>query len=1162
MSVAIELEHGQPGLRLVEEGPGPQRLEPLVLEHGAVAAGIDVKVLEAAVTTVLAGGPDEVDPGWKYEALCRGENPDTYFPDRGAGRRLRALVDRCLGCPVQAPCLAAALAGGEREGVWGGTTGASRKRLRDVLREAGIMGVVGEQAYLAWQEPGADREPPLSSESRFTSLEPWPHQLAAVDAVCAEIANGGKCQVALATASGKTHVGLWVAERLGAQRVLVLVPNLALIAQTADIWAQATGRAVPPMLAVCSDTGELALEATTDPARVLEFLGQPGPAWVFATYQSSFVLAEAAGHFDLTVADEAHHLTGHIDKHYAAIVRREISTDRTLYMTATPRQFRRRKADVDLVGMDDLQAFGPRVFDFPLSEAVEAGVVADYRVVVAAVERDVFERVARRLADSEVDPHLLAGAIAVVRAMGELDLSSCLSFHTRVDRARSFSALVGKVAEALAEMRPPGPGWAGFVHGGASVRIRRRLLSRLADESTWGVLANAKALGEGVDLPTLDAVAIVDPKNAEADVVQATGRALRRPGKGRKDVGTVLLPVLLNDGADPDDPLAGVDERSAQLVAGVLRALRSHDSELSSRLDITRRQLGHKQMARPDAWAILRRKAARGLLRSRIQLWVPGGATGDIAGALALQVVRESTEVWEEAYGRLLAFVEQNGHARPAMAGPDAMAAGASTSLGAWCSRQRTLHKRGLLPAERSTLLESLPGWSWTPRDEGWWEKFDALADYVRVHGRFPTQAGNYTFEWKGHRVAQMVNEVRQAYKKDGRGNSSGWLHLFPDRIAALEALPGWVWNERDAEWEQHFAQLERWVDANGHADPRQGDLVDGFDIGRWVSKQRSRISGITYTDNRRGELRQEKLSDERVQRLRSLPGWIDNTRTAMWEEGFRLLRQYIDEHGQVPPQKKFLLGDFNIGRWIASQRHRYAKGTIEPERMRRLEEIPGWVWTPQSLAWPAAYERLVAFAEEHGSVLRLPEGKVDGFCLGGWATNQRRDHARGTLSSERTALLEQVPGWVWSVPEAKFERALAAVEAFVAREGHCAPYHSHREDGIPLRSWITRMRREHERGELTPERAAQLERLDGWTWDPPVTPEQERRHLWEGQFTRLHAWAAEHGHASPDQRVIYQGTRLGGWVNKQRAKYRRGVLSDERIARLESLPGWKWGKA
>jgi superfamily II DNA or RNA helicase len=1150
VSVAVELEQGQPGLRLVEERPGPARLEPVVLEAGAEAANIDVEVLGQAVDMALAGGPDEVARGWRREALCRGEDPDVFFPSQG-GRGMRSLVDRCLDCPVQAPCLAAALAGGEREGIWGGTTGASRKRLRDVLRDAGIMGVVGEQAYLAWQEPGADREPPAPAEKRFARLQPWPHQLAAVDVVCEAIADGGACQVALATASGKTHVGLWVAERLEARRVLVLVPSLSLIAQTAEIWAEASADEAPSMLAVCSDTGELSLEATTDPFRVVEFLEEaPGPVVVFGTYQSSPVLVDAACRFDLTIGDEAHHLAGHADKHYAAVVRGEIPTDRTLYMTATPRQFRRRKADVDLVGMDDVEAFGPRVFDFPLSEAVEAGVVADYRVVVAAVERDVFERVARRLEEADVDPHLLAGAIAVVRAMGELGLTSCLSFHTRVDRARNFSALVGKVAEALAEVRPPGPGWSGFVHGGASVRIRRRLLARLADDHTWGVLANAKALGEGVDLPTLDAVAIVDPKNAEADVIQATGRALRRPGKGRKVVGTVLLPVLLNDSADPDDPLAGVDERSASIVAGVLRALRSHDSELSSRLDVTRRQLGRRpQQARPDAWALLRKTAARGLLRSRVELWVPGGATGEIAGALALQVVRESTESWEEAYGRLLSFVEEHGHARPAQSTEISFVEGASSSLGAWCSRQRTLYKRSLLSPDRVAQLAALPGWSWTPRDEGWWAQFDALADYLKHHdGAYPPQfAGSRRYQqlWQGMRVAQFINESRNGYR------DNGWLTKFADRVAALEGLPGWVWNQRDAEWEESFAKLERWVAVTGHADPRNGDTVEGLDVGRWVSKQRGRARG-----------RDGALSADRVARLRALPGWVDHTREHAWEVGFEHLCTHVDEHGEIPTHDHVSPDGYGLGRWIATQRSRYAEDKIaDRDRIRRLEEIPGWVWAPWAEAWPAAYDRMVAFAEAHGSVRRLPEGKVDDFHLGGWATNQRRDYKRGQLAAERIALLERLPGWAWSVPDAKFEAALAAVKAFVEREGHCEPTTSHREGIIPLRPWITRIRRERALGQLSDERASQLDAIEGWTWDPPVTPEQERRHLWEAQFARLARWAAQNGHACPRQDVLVDGTRLGGWVNKQRAKYRRGALPADRVQRLEALPGWSWGR-
>ena len=506
----------------------PAPLEPLVLAQAASACDVDEDTLATAVAlALLPDGPDRAVPGWWDDAPCAGLDPNDFYPVRGqATAHLRSL---CADCPVKAACLASALYNGEMHGWWGGTSANGRKRLRVVLRTAGVMGVVGEDAYLAWREDG--RDPPDLAPARYPARQPWPHQLEAVAAVIGALDVGGRCQVSMATASGKTHVAVWSASSLGVERVLVLVPSLALIAQTADVWSTDAHWGAARRLAVCSDTGELELEATTDPATVAAFLDAPGPAIVFATYHSSEVLVAAARRFDLTVADEAHHLAGEADKAFAPVLRGEIPTDRTLFMTATPRRFRRSGGDSELVGMD-AEVFGPRVFDFPLSDAVAAGVVADYRVIVAAVERKVFDRVAALPEMEGIDPYLLAGAIAVVRTMGQMRLGSCVSFHTRVDRARSFAQLIGAVADALGTERPLGHGWSGFVHGDTSVRIRRRLLARLADDRSWGVLANAKALGEGVDMPALDAVAIVDPKNSETDVMPPAapygGRRRRR----------------------------------------------------------------------------------------------------------------------------------------------------------------------------------------------------------------------------------------------------------------------------------------------------------------------------------------------------------------------------------------------------------------------------------------------------------------------------------------------------------------------------------------------------------------------------------------------------------------------------------------------------------
>jgi predicted helicase len=93
---------------------------------------------------------------------------------------------------------------------------------------------------------------------------------------------------------------------------------------------------------------ELDLAATTDAADVRAFMAGDGPRLVFGTYQSYEVLVDAGARFGLTVADEAHHLAGDPEKAYAGARRGQVPSARTLYMTATPKRFRRRRSGDDL----------------------------------------------------------------------------------------------------------------------------------------------------------------------------------------------------------------------------------------------------------------------------------------------------------------------------------------------------------------------------------------------------------------------------------------------------------------------------------------------------------------------------------------------------------------------------------------------------------------------------------------------------------------------------------------------------------------------------------------------------------------------------------------------------------------------------------------------
>lgn len=132
---------------------------------------------------------------------------------------------------------------------------------------------------------------------------------------------------------------------------------------------------------------------------------------------------------------------------------------------------------------------------------------------------------------------------------------------------------------------------------------------------------------------------------------------------------------------------------------------------------------------------------------------------------------------------------------------------------------------------------------------EQWEQQFNKLKDYVKKHGhaRVPRF---YTVD--GHPLGRWVVSQRNRY-----------VHgtLPPDRARQLEALPGWTWGPRTDQWEESFRRLADYAKRNGDARVPQADIVDGFNLGRWVVTQRRFHSKGT-------------LDPDQERRLAGLPGW------------------------------------------------------------------------------------------------------------------------------------------------------------------------------------------------------------------------------------------------------------------------------------------------
>ena len=168
---------------------------------------------------------------------------------------------------------------------------------------------------------------------------------------------------------------------------------------------------------------------------------------------------------------------------------------------------------------------------------------------------------------------------------------------------------------------------------------------RHLDDDAVGLLANARCLAEGVDVPTLDGVAFIDPRRSEVDIVQAVGRAIRKAENKTK--GTIVIPVFIGSDEDPD---AALDDSAFKPVWDVIRALRAHDADLAEQLDSLRRELG--------------RGASSVTIPPKIHLDLPAHIGLDFASAFEVRLVEQTTASWEFWLGLLEAFVDREGHCR------------------------------------------------------------------------------------------------------------------------------------------------------------------------------------------------------------------------------------------------------------------------------------------------------------------------------------------------------------------------------------------------------------------------------------------------------------------------------------------------------------------
>ncbi|GHT21620.1 helicase [Bacteroidia bacterium] len=489
----------------------------------------------------------------------------------------------------------------------------------------------------------------LSGEqSRKPKHQPMEHQKKAIDAAIEHYQTADRGKLIMACGTGKTFTSLKIAEQLTNNEglVLFLVPSIALLGQTLEEW---TANASQPINAICicsdpevskrKDKNEdidsfsivdLALPASTDVPTILKQLeqakGDAGMTVAFSTYQSIDVIAKAqkqfnnSHSFDLIICDEAHRTTGVTlsNEDESAFVKVHnndfIVAKKRMYMTATPRLYhddaKKKAVDNDMVlcSMDDKKLYGEEFYHIGFGEAVNKGLLSDYKVLVLTVNENDMTASAQEMVSkgqTEIpagDVNKLIGCVNALskEIIGDFGLvknsdpepmctavAFCQNIKVSKQITNTFNQMGDLYYKSLSEQQQAKMVTVESDHidGTMAATTRGQKLSWLKsvpkNTMQCRVLTNVRCLSEGVDVPSLDAVMFLSARNSQVDVVQSVGRVMRR-ASGKK-YGYIIIPIVVPSDVQGEKALG--NNADYAVVWTVLNALRAHDDRFKATIN-------------------------------------------------------------------------------------------------------------------------------------------------------------------------------------------------------------------------------------------------------------------------------------------------------------------------------------------------------------------------------------------------------------------------------------------------------------------------------------------------------------------------------------------------------------------------------------------------
>jgi hypothetical protein len=370
-----------------------------------------------------------------------------------------------------------------------------------------------------------------------------------------------------------------------------------------------------------------------------------------------------------------------------------------------------------------------------------------------------------------------------------------------------------------------------------------------------------------------------------------------------------------------------------------------------------------------------------------------------------------------------------------------------------------------------------------------------------------------------------------------------------------------------DEVWSQKFESLKEYYLSNNTCNVHK-KINSQLNI--WCGIQRHKNNSNKLSENRIALLNsiefpwKVKMGKEKINKIK-------NTffREEQWEEMFLLLCEYYNQHQnfEIPKNAE----NSKLISWINTQIIFRRKGKIKEYRLEKLNSI-NFTWTnPKPLSnkykrskllspkqekdWEGKYQKLILFVKKNGHT-KIPRTTRENESLSTWLVLQRKNFRENKLPQIKIDLFikENIDLSYTKVDDFKesWIKKYNLLLDYFNQNGH-SKYPLGRNHDKALANWIFIQKREMKKGELEDYKFEKLNKIN-FDWENKVKNIGGINKYWQEKFDLLVKFKNQFNSVSVPQ----SNKEIGRWVNDQRVNFKRGKLSEQKIAMLSEI-GFIW---